>query len=67
MEFVVVCLKGWIKTFERYFEEQTRQILNLMVQKLEEYPEMRFIYAEMSFFSLWWSQIDRSMRKRVKK
>jgi len=38
-----------------------------MVAKLEQYPQMRFIYAEMSFFSLWWSQIDLSMRQRVKK
>jgi alpha-mannosidase II len=58
---------GWIKTFERYYEEQTRQILNLMVEKLEQYHQMRFIYAEMSFFSLWWSQIDARMRERVRK
>jgi len=38
-----------------------------MVEKLEEYSQMRFIYAEMSFFSLWWSQIDPTMRQRVKK
>jgi len=38
-----------------------------MVEKLEQYPQMRFIYAEMSFFSLWWSQIDPTLRKRVKK
>jgi len=60
-------MQGWIKTFERYFEEQTRNILNFMVEKLEQYPQMRFIYAEMSFFSLWWSQINPAMRQRVKK
>ena len=38
-----------------------------MVEKLEQYPQMRFIYAEMSFFALWWSQIDPAMRQRVKK
>jgi len=38
-----------------------------MVEKLEQYPQMRFIYAEISFFSLWWSQIDPAMRQRVKK
>jgi len=65
---VLVCgCQGWIKTFERYFEEQTRNILNLMVEKLEQYPQMRFIYAEMSFFSLWWRQINPVMRQRVKK
>jgi len=67
VDFVGLLLEGWIKTFERYFEEQTRNILNFMVDKLEQYPQMRFIYAEMSFFSLWWSQIDPTMRQRVKK
>lgn len=58
---------GWLKTFEQYYEDQTRHILNLMVKKLEAYPNMRFIYAEMSFFSLWWSKIDDAMRLRVKR
>jgi len=38
-----------------------------MVEKLEQYPKMRFIYAEMSFFSMWWGLIDIGMRERVKK
>jgi len=66
-DVIMLRASGWIKTFERYFEEQTRNILNLMVEKLEQYPQMRFIYAEMSFFSLWWTQIDLSMRQRVKR
>jgi alpha-mannosidase II len=63
----MLSVSGWIKTFDQYFDQQTRNILNLMVEKLEEYPQMRFIYAEMSFFSLWWSQIDGDKRKRVQK
>jgi Glycosyl hydrolases family 38 N-terminal domain len=60
-------VSGWIKTFEQYYEQQTRNILNLMVEKLEQYPQMRFIFAEISYFSLWWSNIDADMRKRVQK
>lgn len=58
---------GWIKTFEAYYQDQTRHILNNMVDKLEAYPSMRFVYAEMSFFSLWWGQLEYAMRNRVKK
>ena len=58
---------GWVKTFEEYYRSQTKQILNLMVDKLEQYPRGRFIYAEMSFFQMWWDDIDTDKRARVKK
>ena len=58
---------GWIKTFERYYLDQTRHILDNMIDKLEAYPKMRFIYAEMSFFSLWWNDISQSKKERVKR
>ena len=47
--------------------DQTRHILDNMVDKLEQYPEMRFIYAEMSFFSLWWGEIEPAKKTRVKR
>lgn len=38
-----------------------------MLMFLQENPEMRFVYAEMSFFELWWSEIDHAKRTVVKK
>jgi alpha-mannosidase II len=58
---------GWLKTFERYYLDQTRHILDNMVDKLEQYPKMRFIYAEISFFSIWWGDISNAKKERVKK
>ena len=58
-------VSGWLKTFEKYYSDQTKYILDLMLEKLEQYPKMRFIYAEMSFFSMWWSEITEDKRKRV--
>jgi len=60
-------IQGWIKTFESYYQDQTKHILNEMVRKLTEEPRMRFIYAEMSFFERWWRDIDDVTRSRVQR
>uniref|UniRef100_A0A914XKE6 mannosyl-oligosaccharide 1,3-1,6-alpha-mannosidase n=1 Tax=Plectus sambesii TaxID=2011161 RepID=A0A914XKE6_9BILA len=58
---------GWIKTFEKYYQDQTRHILDGMVKKLGNEPKMKFIYAEMSFFERWWRDTDQSSRDTVKR
>ncbi|KAL3070889.1 hypothetical protein niasHS_017014 [Heterodera schachtii] len=58
---------GWLKTFEGYFEDQTRHILDGMVKHLADKSDLKFIYAEMSFFELWWSQQTEEVKKRVAK
>ncbi|XP_022090706.1 alpha-mannosidase 2-like [Acanthaster planci] len=59
---------GWIKTVDKYFKDQTVHILDNMVVKLQEHPKMRFIWAEISYFSMWWertSQQSRDITKRL--
>ncbi|XP_053387159.1 alpha-mannosidase 2x-like [Mercenaria mercenaria] len=58
---------GWVKTYDRYYEDQTRHIFNNMLSKLEQYPNLKFMYAEISFFHIWWNEINEDRRKRVKK
>lgn len=37
-----------------------------MVVKLEQHKKMTFIYAEMSFFSTWWSSQSEATKEKVK-
>ncbi|CAG0902213.1 unnamed protein product [Darwinula stevensoni] len=56
---------GWIKTFEEYFQTQTLGILDSMAAKLEEHKEMTMIWAEVSFFSLWWNQASDAQKQQI--
>lgn len=58
---------GWIKTFENYFLFQTEMILDNMYNELTSKEDLKFIYAEMSFFELWWSKKNEQIRNNVKK
>ena len=58
---------GWIKTFDKYFRDQTKNILDNAVNKLSENPDLRFIWAETSFLSAWWETVkDPQMKVKMK-
>jgi alpha-mannosidase II len=63
----ILFLAGWLKTFERYFADQTKHILDSMLEKLRENPELKFIWAEISYFNLWWENLGTAEKQEIKK
>lgn len=58
---------GWLKTLRRYYEDQTKSILDNMVKKLTKFPDMTFVWSETVFLSIWWKEITAETKKQVKK
>ncbi|EDV21338.1 uncharacterized protein TRIADDRAFT_60265 [Trichoplax adhaerens] len=58
---------GWIKTFQRYYMDQSKHIISNVVANLIGNPNRKFIWAEISFLSLWWNDASSSQRESFKR
>eukprot|EP00730_Choanoeca_flexa_P003248 TRINITY_DN11341_c0_g1_i2.p1 TRINITY_DN11341_c0_g1~~TRINITY_DN11341_c0_g1_i2.p1 ORF type:complete len:1226 (+),score=295.66 TRINITY_DN11341_c0_g1_i2:167-3844(+) len=58
---------GWIKTLEQYFHDQTQHILNVVVDYLDKASYRKFIWAEISFLSMWWDRASSQHREALKR
>ncbi|XP_060518820.1 alpha-mannosidase 2 [Cylas formicarius] len=57
---------GWLKTFENYFHFSSRQIMNNMVAKLQEYKNLTFIWSEISYLNAWWEEAHPSKQRALR-
>ena len=54
-------------TFEEYFEQRTRNILNTVLESLSADHQRKFVWAEISYLSLWWQQASEEARDRMRR
>ncbi|XP_063673739.1 alpha-mannosidase 2x-like [Bolinopsis microptera] len=52
------CDPGWLETYTKYYENKVRYILSWLYIFAMEHSDFKFIYAEVSFFKLWWEEQD---------
>ncbi|VDN50968.1 unnamed protein product [Dracunculus medinensis] len=57
---------GWLRTVESYSKD-TNKILNNMLHFMPSHSKMRFLWCEMVFFEKWWSKLNESSKKKVRK
>lgn len=58
---------GWLRTVDEYYVHHVKGILNSMVEKLGVRPDMRFVWAETVFLSMWWNGIDDDVKHKVRR
>lgn len=57
---------GWLLTLDEYFATHTRRTLDLMVEKLQQYKDLKFVWSEAVFLHMWWQTLDESTKDIVR-
>ena len=60
------CDAGYRETFDEYFTTEVKSILDTVIEALKNDPDKRFVWEEVSFFSVWWKQASSEQKALVK-
>ena len=61
------CDAGYTKTFEDLYTNDVKSILDTVVEALLAESDRRFVWEEVSFFSVWWRQASEVQKNAVRK
>ena len=53
--------------FEQYYQMYVRNTLTGVVQLLSEEEDLKFVWAEISYFSRWWRDQDESTKNDLRR
>eukprot|EP01104_Vermistella_antarctica_P015687 TRINITY_DN5202_c0_g4_i2.p1 TRINITY_DN5202_c0_g4~~TRINITY_DN5202_c0_g4_i2.p1 ORF type:complete len:1225 (+),score=354.91 TRINITY_DN5202_c0_g4_i2:133-3807(+) len=60
------CDPGWLETYTGYYETRVREILNNVLSELQKDVKRKFVWAEISFFHLWYDKLSDKKKKDFK-
>lgn len=58
------CDAGWTSTFEQYYDEKVRDILNSITDELWNNASKVFNWAEIGYLNRWWQDGDKTRQTR---
>jgi alpha-mannosidase II len=56
---------GWTRTFDEYYYGSTLFILSKIVDGMQKDPNMKFVWAEISFFAKWYNNLAQYFKNNV--
>lgn len=56
---------GWLMSFEKYYNQYTKHILDHVVEVLVAQPDKIFHWSDMAFFEYWWQRQAGKVRSQV--
>ncbi|EFA76619.1 alpha-mannosidase [Heterostelium album PN500] len=59
------CDSGWLKTFNDYFHDDVKYILDGIVENLVSDRSKKFIWSEVGFLEKWWQQTTPNKRSQI--
>jgi alpha-mannosidase II len=57
---------GWLKTFDEYYQQQTRSIITSVVSALSLDERRHFVWADIGFFQRWWDEATPFLRDHAR-
>jgi alpha-mannosidase II len=63
LRHIYFACSGWLWPFEEYYHKYTGGIITTAIKALKKNPSRKFIWAEVSFFELWWQHASSTMQQ----